>query len=64
MILVKTPEGEKALKAMHITLSAQEYAKNKQVFIELLSSINCLIKLSDSGYVVMLPEEKGDFKLL
>ena len=64
MILVKTPEGEKALKAMHITLSAQEYAKNKQVFIELLSSINCLIKLSDSGYVVTLPEEKGDFKLL
>lgn len=64
IVLVKSPEGERALRAARISLSAQEYGQNKRVFTEMLSGINCLIKLSDSGYVITLPEEKGDFKLL
>lgn len=64
IIIVKSREGERLLKSMRIALSAQEYAKNKAVFIDMLSSINCLIKLSDSGYVITLPEEKGAFKLI
>ena len=64
IILKKSPEGERMLKSMHIALSAQEYAKNQAAFTDMLNSINCLIKLSDSGYVVTLPEEKGAFKLI
>ncbi len=64
IVLVKSARGEKALKRAKLSLPAQEYAKNKRVFLDLLNSINCLIKLSDSGYVITLPEEKGDFKLL
>ncbi len=64
IVLVKSSRGEKMLKEMKISLSTQEYARNKVVLIELLGRINCLIKLSDSGYVVTLPEEKGDFKLI
>lgn len=64
IVLVKSVTGEKMLKRINIKLPAQEYAKNKAAFIDMLSSINCLIKLSDSGYVITLPEEKGDFKLI
>ena len=64
ILLVKSAQGEQALRAARISLSAQEYGVNKRVFIDMLGGINCLIKLSDSGYVITLPEEKGDFKLL
>ena len=64
IIIVKNLSGERALKAMKINLKAQEYSNNKKAFVDMLNSINCLIKLSDSGYVVTLPEEKGAFKLI
>lgn len=64
IVIVKSREGENMLKSMKISLPAQEYAKNRAAFIDTLTSINCLIKLSDSGYVVTLPEEKGGFRLI
>ena len=64
IVIKKSAEGEKMLRSMRITLNAQEYAKNQAAFIDVLNNINCLIKLSDSGYVVTLPEEKGAFKLI
>lgn len=64
IVIKKSTEGERMLKTMRITLNAQEYAKNQAAFTDMLNNINCLIKLSDSGYVVTLPEEKGAFKLI
>ena len=64
IIIVKSSSVEPILKTMKINLKAQEYSNNKKAFVDLLNSINCLIKLSDSGYVVTLPEEKGAFKLI
>ena len=64
IIIVKNSSGERALKTMKINLKAQEYSNNKKAFVDMLNSINCLNKLSDSGYVVTLPEEKGAFKLI
>lgn len=64
IIIVKNSSVEPALKSMKINLKAQEYSNNKKAFVDMLNSINCLIKLSDSGYVVTLPEEKGAFKLI
>ena len=64
IVIKKSAEGEKMLRSMRITLNAQEYAKNQAAFTDMLNNINCLIKLSDSGYVVTLPEEKGAFKLI
>lgn len=62
--LVRSREGDRMLNKIRPKLSAMDYAKNKAAFIETLHSVNCLIKLSDSGYVITLPEEKGDFKLI
>lgn len=56
--------SEKLLKSVKPRLSARELAINKAVFVENLNRINCLIKLSDSGYVITLPEKKGDFTLI
>lgn len=40
----------------------QEFRQNEQALIDNLDEINCLIRLSDSGYVVTLPEEKGNLR--
>lgn len=64
IVLVKSKESESLLKKLKLNITAQEFAKNKLAFIDTLNSISCLIKLSDSGYVITLPEEKGDFKLI
>lgn len=56
--------SERLLKSVKPRLSALELSVNKAVFVEGLNRVNCLIKLSDSGYVVTLPEKKGDFTLL
>lgn len=64
IIIAKPADGGKSLRGITPKLSAQEFARNKSVFLDTLNSVNCLIKLSDSGYVVTLPEEKGDFKLI
>ena len=57
-------EGDKLLKNVKPKLTAKDFAKNKEAFMNTLSNANCLIKLSDSGYVITLPEQKGDLKLL
>lgn len=62
--IVLTKNGEKMLKSIKPKLSAQEFSRNKAAFIDTLNGINCLIKLSDSGFVVTLPEEKGALKLI
>ena len=64
IIISKTSKNEKYLKTYKPLLSAQELWKNKQAFLDTLNSANCLIKLSDSGFIVTLPEEKGGFKLI
>lgn len=64
ILLVKSGEGDRMLKNMKTKLSAKDFARNKEAFMNTLSSANCLIKLSDSGYVITLPEEKGDLKLI
>ncbi|MCM1214224.1 MAG: hypothetical protein NC331_01880 [Lachnospiraceae bacterium] len=64
IIITKTGKSEKYLKIIKPLLKAQELMKNKQAFLDTLNSGNCLIKLSDSGFVITLPEEKGGFKLI
>ncbi len=64
IVIVKSKENERAVKSVKPKLSAFDYSKNKAVFIDTLNNANCLIKLSDSGYVVTLPEEKGGLKLV
>lgn len=60
----KTEEMDRILKKMHIKVPFQEFRQNEQALLDTLDEINCLIRLSDSGYVVTLPEEKGEFTLL
>lgn len=64
IVLVKSKVSEAWLQKSKLNITAQEFAKNKAALIDTLNSVNCLIKLSDSGYVITLPEEKGDFKLI
>ena len=64
IIISKTSENENFTKAYKPLLSAKEFLMNKQAFLDTLNGANCLIKLSDSGFIVTLPEEKGGFKLI
>lgn len=64
ILLVKSMEGDKMLKNVKPKLSAKDFVRNKEAFMNTLSSANCLIKLSDSGYVITLPEQKGDLRLI
>lgn len=64
IVVTKTRKSEKYLKAIKPLLKAQELMKNKQAFLDTLDGANCLIKLSDSGFIVTLPEKKGGFKLI
>lgn len=60
----KTEKMDQILKKMRIKVPFQEFRQNEQALLENLDEINCLIRLSDSGYVITLPEEKGEFRLL
>lgn len=60
----KNEQMDKILKNLHMKVPFQEFRQNEQALIDNLDEINCLIRLSDSGYVVTLPEEKGEFSLL
>lgn len=60
----KTKSLDKYLSKLNAKVTIQDYRKNEQALVDNLNSINCLIKLSDSGYVITLPEKKGEFKLL
>lgn len=64
ILLVKSAEGDKILKNVKPKLSAKDFVRNKEAFMNTLNSANCLIKLSDSGYVITLPEYKGELKLI
>lgn len=64
IIIAKSAEGDRKMRTIKPKVSAQDYTKNKRAFIETLNNVNCLIKLSDSGYVITLPEMKGDFRLI
>lgn len=60
----KNDQMDKMLKRLHMKVPFQEFRQNEQALIDNLDEINCLIRLSDSGYVITLPEEKGEFMLL
>ncbi len=60
----KTEKMERILKKMRIKVPFQEFRQNEQALLENLDEINCLVRLSDSGYVITFPEEKGEFRLL
>lgn len=64
IVITKINASGKFLKPIKPLLSAREFLKNKQAFLDTLYEGNCLIKLSDSGFIVTLPEEKGGFKLI
>lgn len=64
IVIGNSKGSERLLRSVKPRLSALELSVNKAVFVENLNRINCLIKLSDSGYVITLPEKKGDFTLL
>jgi len=50
------------LRTDNISIKSSDYSANKRYLIGNLTSIDCLIKLSDSAYIVTIPEAKGDFK--
>lgn len=60
----KTEKMDRILKKMKIKVPFQEFRQNEQALLENLDEINCLVRLSDSGYVITFPEEKGEFRLL
>lgn len=60
----KGKKVDRLVRKYGIRLAGQEFGRNEQAFLETLDRVNCLIRLSDSGYVVTLPEWKGRFRLL
>ena len=60
----KCSKTERLAQKYKIRVKQQEFSRNEQAFLETLDQVNCLIRLSDSGYVITLPEKKGEFKLL
>ena len=60
----KCSKTEKLVSKYKIRVTQQEFSRNEQALLETLDQVNCLIRLSDSGYIVTLPEKKGEFKLL
>ena len=60
----KGKKVEKLLTKYGIRVTQQEFNRNEQAFLDTLDHVNCLVRLSDSGYVVTLPEKKGEFRLL
>lgn len=60
----KSEKMDQILKSLQIKVPFQEFRQNEQALLDNLDENNCLVRLSDSGYVVTLPEEKGEFRLL
>ena len=64
-IYLLNSEGmDRILGQLHTKVPIQQFRQNEEDLLENLKGINCLIRLSDSGYVVTLPERKGEFRLL
>jgi hypothetical protein len=62
--IIKSEKLEEYLKSINAKIPVRDFMQNEEAFIQNLSSTNCLIKMSDNGYVITLPEKKGEFKLL
>lgn len=62
--LRKNKKIDKMLKKYQVRVTQQEFGRNEEAFLDTLDSVNCLVRLSDSGYIVTLPETKGEFRLL
>ena len=62
--IVKSNQIDKYLSNYQMKITASEFRKNEEALIENLTESNCMIKLSDSGYVITLPEKRGEFRLL
>lgn len=60
----KGKEPERLIRKYRVRVTQQEFSRNEQAFLETLERVNCLVRLSDSGYIVTLPEKKGEFRLL
>lgn len=54
----------KYLRSINAVVSEKDSNRNEAAFIQTLSEANCLIKLSDSGYLVVTPEKKEEVFLL
>jgi hypothetical protein len=54
----------KYLHRINSSVTVQDSNKNENAFIKTLLDANCLIKLSDSGFIVVLPEKKGEVSLI
>lgn len=62
--IVKSEKLERYLKSINAKISAKDFIQNEEALIQNLTNTNCLIKMSDNGYIVTLPEKKGEFRLL
>ena len=62
--ILKSRKLEEYLKSINAKISGKDFNENEEAFIQNLINVNCLIKMSDNGYVITLPEKKGEFKLL
>ena len=62
--IIKSKKLEVYLKSINAKISAKDFIQNEDALIQNLTNTNCLIKMSDNGYVITLPEKKGEFKLL
>ena len=60
----KSEKLDKYLKNNNLNIYSKEYYQNEKDFIEILERINVLLKISDSGYIIILPELKGGFNLI
>lgn len=60
----KSKKLDEYLGHVHSTISTKAYHQNELDFIDTMTRINALLKISDSGYIVILPEYKGGFNLL
>lgn len=60
----KGRKTDKLIQKYRIRVTGPEFGRNEQAFLETLDRVNCLVRLSDSGYVIILPEKKGEFRLL
>jgi len=64
LYIIKSNQIDRYLSKYQMKITASEFRKNEEALIENLRESNCLVKLSDSGYVITLPEKRGEFKLL
>ncbi len=62
--MIKSEKLETYLKSINAKIPVRDFIQNEESLIQNLFNTNCLIKMSDNGYIITLPEKKGEFKLL